>query len=122
MSVSVTIQNGRIVSAPITHVTTRYSQNVISALPSAVVAAQTPRVNMVSGATDSSMAYESAVAQALTQAGWNPTSSAGQSGGSVQVTGPQGTIYSNPPQGGTGYDNPQPGRRSRRGGGGSFGD
>ncbi|HLG73248.1 MAG TPA: FMN-binding protein [Chloroflexota bacterium] len=115
VSVNVTIQNGKIVSAPITHVTTRYSQNVIAGLPAEVVKAQSAQVNMVSGATDSSMAYEGAVAQALAQAGGAPASSS-NSGGSVQVTGPNGTIYSNPPQGDSGRG------RFRRGGGGNFRD
>jgi uncharacterized protein with FMN-binding domain len=98
VSVKVTVQNGKIISAPITGVTTRYSQNVIAGLPAQVVSKQSAEVNIVSGATDSSMAYEQAVAQALAQAGGAPattTSPTGQlaPGGSVQVTGPNGTIY-----------------------------
>ncbi|MDE3074025.1 MAG: FMN-binding protein [Chloroflexota bacterium] len=69
VQVSVTIKNGRIVSAPITGVTTHYSQNVISGLPGEVVSLQGSQVDLVSGATDSSMAYQQAVAQALAQAG-----------------------------------------------------
>jgi uncharacterized protein with FMN-binding domain len=69
VSVSVTVQGGRIVSAPITGVTTRYSQSVIAGLPAKVVSAQSSRVDLVSGATDSSDAYVSAVGQALSQAG-----------------------------------------------------
>ncbi|HEY8693587.1 MAG TPA: hypothetical protein VIR57_12710 [Chloroflexota bacterium] len=122
----VTVQNGRIVSAPITGVTTRYSQSVIAGLPASVVAAQGSKINLVSGATDSSMAYQQALAQALSQAqsssaaqstsGTVSTSAAaaantsatspagsqgsatgltGAPGGSVQVTGPNGPIYSN---------------------------
>jgi len=97
VSVSVTIQGGKIVSAPITSVTTRYSQSVIAGLPAKVVAAQSASVNAVSGATDSSTAYRSAVAQALAQAG----GSAASSTGSVQVTGPSGVIYQNPGSGAT---------------------
>jgi len=118
VSVSVTVQNGRVVSAPITGVTTRYSESVIAGLPATVVTAQSSRINLVSGATDSSMAYQQAVSQALSQA---QSGSAGQStsavntttgaansgsqgyatgltgapGANVQVTGPNGTIYSN---------------------------
>jgi uncharacterized protein with FMN-binding domain len=107
VSVSVTVQGGRITAAPITGVTTRYSQNVIAGLPAKVVAAQGPRVNLVSGATDSSDAYVSAVAQALSQAGGtaaspaapaaagDPTTASPPPPGGVQVTGPNGTIYRN---------------------------
>ena len=125
VSVRVTVQNGRIVSAPITGVTTRYSQSVIAGLPASVVAAQGSKINLVSGATDSSMAYQQALAQALSQAqssaaqstsgtvstsaaaaaNTSATSPAGSQGsatgltgapdGSVQVTGPNGPIYSN---------------------------
>ena len=94
VSVKVTIQNGRIVSAPITGTSTRYSPNVIAGLPAKVVAAQSSQVNLVSGATDSSMAYVEAVAQALNQAGGSTSAAATGVGGSVQVTGPRGVIYS----------------------------
>lgn len=108
VSVSVTVQGGRIASAPITGVTTRYSQSVIAGLPAKVVSAQSSRIDLVSGATDSSDAYQSAVSQALSQAGGTAAqaSSAGSSAGnaatanspsgvSVEVTGPNGTIYRN---------------------------
>jgi len=123
VTVNVTVQNGRIASAPITGVTTRYSQNVIAGLPASVVKAQSDNINLVSGATDSSMAYQQAVAQALSKAqggsaaqsastAVNPaagsatanspagsqgsaTGLTGAPGGRVQVTGPNGTIYSN---------------------------
>src|SRR5579862_7134551 len=65
VNVSVTIQNGRITTANITSVTTRYSVNVISGLPAKVVSAQSAKINLVSGATDSSSAYVQAVQQAL---------------------------------------------------------
>ena len=139
VSVSVTVQRGRIVSAPITGVTTRYSQSVIAGLPAKVVSAQSSRVDLVSGATDSSDAYVSAVNQALAQAGGTASTSAATGtqsgltgasggaagvqpgdgaavqpgtnlgrGGSVTVTGPNGsTIYRNPSgrrnRGGYGY-------------------
>jgi uncharacterized protein with FMN-binding domain len=138
VSVSVKVQGGRIVSAPITGVTTRYSQSVIAGLPAKVVAAQSSRVDLVSGATDSSDAYQSAVSQALSQAGGSAATagaSAATAGGSsgttapatisgsdgastrstsgpgVQVTGPGGrTIYRNG------------GGRRNSGGYGTFGD
>ncbi len=89
VNVSVVIKNGQIASAAITSVTTRYSQNVISGLPAEVVKAQSANVNMVSGATDSSSAYIQAVQQALSKA-----SGSTSTGGTVQLTGPQGVIYS----------------------------
>lgn len=107
VNVKVTVQNGRITAAPITGVTTRYSQSVIAALPAQVVSKQSSQVNLVSGATDSSMAYQQAVAQALNQAGattpasgtpttgGSTTAGSTTSGGNVQVTGPNGVIYSN---------------------------
>ena len=115
VSVKVTVQGGRIVSAPITGVTTRYSQSVIAGQPAKVVAAQSSRIDLVSGATDSSDAYQSAVSQALAQAGGSPAAATNNasplSGGSVQVTGPNGgVIYRN----GDG--------RRYRGGGGDFGN
>ncbi|HEX6512068.1 MAG TPA: FMN-binding protein [Chloroflexota bacterium] len=97
VNVSVTIQNGRMVSAPITSVTTRYPQNVISGLPAQVVGAQSASVNLVSGATDSSGAYVQAVQQALSKAGGSttsPSSTTAAGGGTVQVTGRRGVIYS----------------------------
>jgi uncharacterized protein with FMN-binding domain len=68
VNVKVVVQNGKIVSAAITSVSTRYSQNVIAALPGQVLAAQGAHINLVSGATDSSEAYVQAVSQALSQA------------------------------------------------------
>lgn len=118
VSVEVTIQNGRIASAPITGVTTRYSRSVIAGLPASVVSAQSSNIDLVSGATDSSTAYVEAVAQALAQAQGttstnNPngsslgagstvitpangqgTTSVGGNASSVQLTAPNGTIYS----------------------------
>ncbi|MBV8085224.1 MAG: FMN-binding protein [Chloroflexi bacterium] len=89
VSVSVTIQNGRIISAAITNVSTRYSQNVISGLPSEALSAQGADINLVSGATDSSEAYVQAVQQALAKASTGATMSAG----TVQVTSQSGVIY-----------------------------
>jgi uncharacterized protein with FMN-binding domain len=64
----VVIQNGKIVSAQITASTTRYPTSRIASLPGEVVSAQSPNVNYVSAATDSSTAYLQAVANALAQA------------------------------------------------------
>ena len=97
VTVNVTIKNGRITAAPITGVTTRYSVNVITGLPVEVVSAQSANINLVSGATDSSSAYVQAVQQALAKAGGSSSST---SGGTVQVTGPQGVIYSSAGQNG----------------------
>jgi len=76
VSVAVTIRGGRIASAPITGVTTHYDQSVIDPLPGEVLAAQGSRIDLVSGATDSSLAYQQAVAQALAKAGSSATGSA----------------------------------------------
>jgi uncharacterized protein with FMN-binding domain len=68
IQVSVVVQSGKIVSAGITQATTRYPTSRIASLPSTVVAQQSTQVDVVSGATDSSMAYLAAVDSALTQA------------------------------------------------------
>ncbi|MFN0095036.1 MAG: FMN-binding protein [Dehalococcoidia bacterium] len=68
MSVEVVVQGGKIVSAEITQCGTRYPCSRISQLPARVIAAQSAKVDYVSGATDSSVAFASAVAQALAQA------------------------------------------------------
>lgn len=64
----VVVQSGKIVSAQITQSSTRYPVSRISSLPGEVVAQQSTNVDMVSGATDSSIAYLTAVANALAQA------------------------------------------------------
>jgi uncharacterized protein with FMN-binding domain len=63
------VQNGKIVSADITGCGTRYPCSRIAQLPARVVAAQSAKVNRVSGATDSSVAYMRAVTAALQKAG-----------------------------------------------------
>jgi uncharacterized protein with FMN-binding domain len=118
VTISVTVQGGKITAAPITSVTTRYSQSVIAGLPAKVLAAQTANVQLVSGATDSSTAYRSALTQALGQAGGASTTST--SNGSVQVTSPSGVIYQNPGTQSTGTGGQAP-TGSRRGNRGSFG-
>lgn len=68
VNVSVTIANGKIVAAAITSLTIHYPHNVINSLPPQVVAKQSSQVDLVSGATDSSLAFRQAVAQALSKA------------------------------------------------------
>ncbi len=65
---TVVIQGGKIVSAAITSCQTRYPCSYITSLTGQVVSRQGPPVNLISGATDSSMAYKQAVASALSQA------------------------------------------------------
>jgi uncharacterized protein with FMN-binding domain len=65
---AVTIEEGRIVEARIAQCLTRYSCSWISALPPQVVARQSPEVDYVSGATQSTNAFYYAVVQALAQA------------------------------------------------------
>jgi uncharacterized protein with FMN-binding domain len=65
---TVVIQGGKIVSANVSGCSTRYPCSVVSRLPAQVVAQQTAQVDYVSGATDSSMAYQGAVEQALSKA------------------------------------------------------
>jgi uncharacterized protein with FMN-binding domain len=62
---TVVVQGGKIVSAKISQCLTRYPCSMIAALPGQVVAQQSATVDFVSGATDSSMAYQQAVANAL---------------------------------------------------------
>jgi uncharacterized protein with FMN-binding domain len=65
---AVEIKGGRIVSAYITQCLTRYSCSWISALPPQVAARQSADVDFVSGATQSSNAFYSAVLEALNRA------------------------------------------------------
>jgi uncharacterized protein with FMN-binding domain len=65
---TVVVQGGRIVSANVTGCGTRYPCSKVAGLPGQVVARQSASVNYVSGATDSSRAYQGAVQQALAQA------------------------------------------------------
>jgi uncharacterized protein with FMN-binding domain len=68
VTVAVVIKNGKIVSATITASNTRYPISRIAALPGEVVAAQSVNIDFVYGATDSSMAFQTAVASALARA------------------------------------------------------
>ena len=66
--VSLSIQSGRIASVNITHATTQYPTRFIANLPGEVVSRQTPKVDVISGATYSSLAFQGAVQQALQHA------------------------------------------------------
>ncbi|HLH73777.1 MAG TPA: hypothetical protein VKX96_10880 [Chloroflexota bacterium] len=65
---AVVIKGGKIVSANVQSCSTRYPCSVVDQLPGLVVQTQAPPVDYVSGATDSSMAYQQAVTSALAQA------------------------------------------------------
>ena len=62
---SVTIKDGRIASADIARCETAYSCDVIAALPGRVLMQQDSNVDGVTGATDSSYAFQDAVAAAM---------------------------------------------------------
>jgi uncharacterized protein with FMN-binding domain len=68
ITAAVVIQGGKIVSANITQCGTRYPCSQISSLPGEVVSRQSSKVDFVSGATDSSVAYQGAIASALKKA------------------------------------------------------
>jgi len=65
---SVTVENGRFVSASIAQCWTRYSCSWVAALPGQVVTRQSPNVDYVSGATESANAFYWAVVDALNKA------------------------------------------------------
>jgi uncharacterized protein with FMN-binding domain len=65
----VVVQGGKIVSANITACYTHYPCSDIAPMLPEVVQLQGPPVDLVSGATDTSMAYQGAVASALAKAG-----------------------------------------------------
>ncbi|WP_010631600.1 FMN-binding protein [Sporolactobacillus vineae] len=68
VAVSVTIKQGKIASVQITDCTTSYPEIKIDQLPAQVVSRQNANVDNVSGATESTSDFVTAVAQALTQA------------------------------------------------------
>lgn len=68
LQVSVVIQGGKIASAQVAQCLTRYSCSWISNLPGQVIARQSPNVDYVSGATQSSDAFSDAVSYALAKA------------------------------------------------------
>lgn len=65
---AVVVENGRIASATIAQCLTRYSCSVISRLPPQVAERQSPEVDYVSGATQSTNAFYYAVVEALGKA------------------------------------------------------
>jgi uncharacterized protein with FMN-binding domain len=65
---TVEVKNGRIMSAEISQCRTRYSCARIADLPPQVLSRQSPEVDYVSGATQSSNAYYYAVVEALKKA------------------------------------------------------
>jgi uncharacterized protein with FMN-binding domain len=65
---AVVIEDGRIASATIAQCLTRYSCSVIAKLPPQVAARQSPEVDYVSGATQSTDAFYYAVVDALSKA------------------------------------------------------
>jgi uncharacterized protein with FMN-binding domain len=75
VSVSLTVTGGRVTAVRITRVTTFFSADWISALPAQVVRHQRATVDVVSGATGSTAAFDAAVAAALHKAA-SPTPTA----------------------------------------------
>jgi uncharacterized protein with FMN-binding domain len=68
LQAAIVIKNGRIVAAAISECHTRYSKNVIRTLPDQVVARQSPEVDYISGATESSEAFSDALHEAFKKA------------------------------------------------------
>jgi len=68
VTVGVTIRGGRISDVQITDWGMHYSQSDVDGLPAEVLAAQSAKIDWISGATYSSYSFDSAVAQALAQA------------------------------------------------------
>ena len=68
VEVSVTIKSGKIANVAITRCTTSYPESLIDPLPAEVVTRQSAQVDLVSGATYSARAFQTAVLQALQQA------------------------------------------------------
>ena len=68
VTVSLSVQDGKIATVQITRATTYYPTSRISRLPGQVVDRQSAQIDYVSGATDSSIAFRQAVTNALNQA------------------------------------------------------
>jgi uncharacterized protein with FMN-binding domain len=68
VQVSLSVQDGRVANVNITGATTEYPTRDILALPGQVVSRQNPQIDIVSGATYSSLAFRGAVQQALQKA------------------------------------------------------
>jgi uncharacterized protein with FMN-binding domain len=65
---AITIEDGRITYAAITVCATRYPCNMIDKLPAQVIARQSPEVDFIAGATDSTNAFYYAIVAALDRA------------------------------------------------------
>lgn len=74
----VAIKKGQIVYAGIADCLTRYSCSVIHMLPEQIVTRQSTNVDVVSGATESTEAFQDAIADALSKADNHPAASAAQ--------------------------------------------
>ena len=81
VTVAVTIKGGQIADVAITQATTQYPTSWIASLPKEVMAQQSAQIDLISGATYSSLAFQQGVQQALAQAG-GPSAAA--SGGTYQ--------------------------------------
>jgi uncharacterized protein with FMN-binding domain len=68
IQVALTIRGGRITNVAITDASTQYPVSWIAPLQGEVVARQRAQVDLVTGATSSSLAFRGAVQQALAQA------------------------------------------------------
>lgn len=68
ITASVVVRGGKIIAANITQCGTRYPCSKIASLPGQVVARQSGSIDLVSGATDSSEAYQGAIKTALAKA------------------------------------------------------
>lgn len=68
VNVSVTVSGGTISNVTITSVSTEYPVSRIASLPAQVVSRQSANVNVISGATYSSQAFQQAVQAALANA------------------------------------------------------
>ncbi|MBV9581206.1 MAG: FMN-binding protein [Chloroflexi bacterium] len=68
VQVSLSVQSGRIASVNITGASTEYPTRDIASLPGQVVSRQSSQIDIVSGATYSSLAFRGAVQQALQKA------------------------------------------------------
>jgi uncharacterized protein with FMN-binding domain len=66
--VSLSVQGGRIASVNITGASTEYPTRFIANLPGQVVSRQSAQIDVVGGATYSSLAFRGAVQQALLHA------------------------------------------------------
>jgi len=68
VQVSLTVQGGRIANVNITGASTQYPTRFIANLPGQVVSRQSAQIDVVGGATYSSLAFRGAVQQALQRA------------------------------------------------------